>query len=100
MATHQLLDPLPVAVVFLAVALVSLAAYEIGFRVGRRWQERTPDEKEGPSGILVGSVLALMAFLLAVTMGMASDRFDSRRQLVLDEANAIGTVYLRAGYLP
>jgi membrane protein YdbS with pleckstrin-like domain len=100
MATHQLLDPLPVAVVFLIFALVSLAAYEIGFRVGRWWQERTPDEKEGPSGILVGSMLALMAFLLAVTMGMASDRFDSRRQLVLDEANAIGTVYLRAGYLP
>ena len=41
-----------------------------------------------------------MAFLLAVTMGMASDRFDTRRQLVLEEANAIGTVYLRAGYLP
>ena len=50
--------------------------------------------------MIVGSLLALMAFLLAVTMGMASDRFDSRRALVLDEANAIGTTYLRAGYLP
>lgn len=50
--------------------------------------------------MLVGSLLALLAFLLAVTMGMASDRFDSRRELVLEEANAIGTVYLRAGYLP
>jgi len=33
-------------------------------------------------------------------MGMASDRFDARRALVLEEANAIGTTYLRAGYLP
>ena len=33
-------------------------------------------------------------------MGMASDRFDARRGLVLDEANSIGTTYLRAGYLP
>jgi hypothetical protein len=33
-------------------------------------------------------------------MGMASDRFDARRAIVLDEANAIGTTYLRAGYLP
>ena len=41
-----------------------------------------------------------MAFLLAVTMSMASDRFDTRRGLVLQEANAIGTTYLRAGYLP
>ena len=99
MATHQLLDPIPVVGVFLLFGLLGLVAYEIGFRVGRWWQERTPDEKEGPSGVLVGSLLALMAFLLAITMGMASDRFDSRRQLVLEEANAIGTVYLRAGYL-
>lgn len=97
---HQLLDPIPVIGVFLLFALVGLGAYEVGYRVGRWWQERTPDEKEGPSGVLVGSLLALMAFLLAVTMGMASDRFDARRQLVLEEANAIGTVYLRAGYLP
>ena len=41
-----------------------------------------------------------MAFLLAITMGMASDRFDARRGLVLQEANAVGTAYLRAGYLP
>lgn len=50
--------------------------------------------------MIVGSILALLAFLLAVAMGMASDRFDTRRGLVLDEANAIGTTYLRAGYLP
>ena len=49
--------------------------------------------------MIVGSILALMAFLLAITMGMASDRFDTRRGLVLAEANALGTTYLRAGYL-
>ena len=100
MAYKQLLDPLPSVGVFLVFALVALVAYEVGFRAGRWWQERTPDEKEGPTGMLVGSLLALMAFLLAVTMGMASERFDARRQDVLLEANAIGTVYLRAGYLP
>jgi hypothetical protein len=100
MGHQQLLDPLPVVGVFVLFALVALAAYEGGFRIGLWYQKRTPDEKEGPSAILVGSLLALMAFLLSVTMGMASERFDARRQLVLDEANAIGTVYLRAGYLP
>ena len=49
--------------------------------------------------MLVGSILAMLAFLLAVTMGMASDRFDARRVLVRDEANSIGTTFLRAGYL-
>jgi hypothetical protein len=59
-----------------------------------------PGEQEGPTGVLVSSILALMAFLLAVTMGMASDRFDTRRQLVVQEANAISKAYLEAGYLP
>jgi hypothetical protein len=98
--TTQLLDPVPIVGVFLLFATVSLVAFEVGYRVGAWWQRRTPDEKEGPTGMLVGSLLALLAFLLAVTMGMASDRFDTRRGLVLQEANAIGTTYLRAGYLP
>ena len=81
-------------------AVIALSAFEGGYRIGRWWQTKTPDEKEGPTGMLVGSLLALVAFMLAVTMGMASDRFDTRRGLVLAEANSIGTTYLRAGYLP
>ena len=96
---QQLLDGLPITAIFALFAIVSLALYEIGFRVGRWWQARTPGEQEGPTGVLVGSILGLLAFLLAITMGMASDRFDTRRGLVLEEANAIGTTYLRAGYI-
>ncbi len=97
---QELLDSLPIGGVFLAFALLALVLYEIGFRFGRWWQKRTPEEVEGPTGMLVGSLLALMAFLLAITMGMASDRFDTRRGFVLAEANSVGTTYLRAGYLP
>ena len=100
MPTIQLLDSLPVVAIFVLFVIVSLLCYEGGFRVGRWWQERTPGEQEGPTGMIVGSILALLAFLLAVTMSMASDRFDTRRAIVLDEANSIGTTYLRAGYLP
>jgi hypothetical protein len=100
MPNAQLLDPLPILVLFAAFALISLSFYEAGFRLGRWWQDRTPGEQEGPTGMLVGSILALLAFLLAVTMGTAADRFDARRALVLEESNAIGTAYLRAGYLP
>ena len=96
----QTLDALPIPLVFVAFAVVAMLFYEAGFRLGRWWQDRTPGEQEGPTGMLVGSILALLAFLLAVTMGMAADRFDARRALVLQEANAIGTAYLRAGYLP
>ncbi len=100
MGTGQLLDTLPIPAVLVVIAAILLGCFEVGYRVGRWWQAKTPDEKEGPTNMLVGSLLALMAFLLAVTMGMASDRFDTRRGLVLEEANAIGTTYLRAGYLP
>ena len=44
--------------------------------------------------------MGLLAFLLAFTFGMAATRFDSRKQAVLQEANAIGTAYLRTSFLP
>jgi hypothetical protein len=97
--TPQPLDQVPV-IVFLAIfVVVNLVAYEIGFRLGGWVKGRGGQAEEGPTGIVVGSVLGLMAFLLAITMGIASDRFDTRRGLVLAETNAIGTAYLRAGYL-
>jgi len=65
------------------------------FRLSRREQE-----KEAPVGTMVGATLGLLAFILAFTFGLASSRFDNRRQLLLDEANALGTTYLRAGMLP
>src|SRR5262249_27680294 len=58
------------------------------------------DEKVAPVGAMVASVLGLLAFMLAFTFGMAASRFDARRQVVLEEANAIGTTYLRARLLP
>ena len=100
MLTTNPLEDVPVLVIFAVFAVISFIAYEIGFQIGHWYQARSPGVQEGPTGVLVGSILALLAFLLAITMGMASDRFDTRRGLVLEEANAIQTTYLRAGYLP
>ena len=96
----QLLDRLLVGGIFLVFAVITLACFEIGFRIGRWWQDRLPGEQEGPTDMLIGSLLALMAFVLAITMGMAAARFDARRGLVLAEANAIGKAYLEADYQP
>ncbi|MDG4551492.1 MAG: hypothetical protein P9F19_18740 [Candidatus Contendobacter sp.] len=100
MRFQQLIDSLPIVGFFVAFVIFALITAELGYRLGRWWQERTSDEKEGPTAMIVGSLLALMAFLLAITMGMASDRFNARRAVVLAEANSVGTTYLRAGYLP
>ena len=100
MFSRPFLDSLPIIGVFGAFALVAVITSECGYRLGKWWQTHTHEEKEGPTTMIVGSLLALMGFLLAISMGMASDRYDSRRGLLLAEANSIGTTYLRAGYLP
>jgi hypothetical protein len=99
MSFQELLDSVPIGVLFVAYAIIAAMMLESGYRLGRWWLVRTPEEREGPTSMIVSSLLALMAFLLAIATGMASDRFDARRGLVLQEANAIGTTYLRAGYL-
>ncbi|MEZ5942866.1 MAG: hypothetical protein R3C18_15850 [Planctomycetaceae bacterium] len=100
MQFYQSLDMVPIIGVFVAVSLVTVLMLEGGYRLGTWWQARTVEEKEGPTAMIVGSLLAIMGFLLAITMGMSLERFDKRRELVLAEANAIGTTYLRAGFFP
>ncbi len=93
-------NSVPIWLIGVVFILFCLTAYELGFRLGRWWQRRTPGEQEGPTGVLVGSLLALLAFMLAIATGMAADRFDARRGFVIDQANDIRVAYLEAGYLP
>src|SRR6478672_3400414 len=62
-----LLDPIPIGIVFILFIVISLLCFEIGFRVGVWWQAREPGEQEGPTDLLVGSLLGLIAFVLAIT---------------------------------
>ncbi|WP_207061227.1 hypothetical protein [Motiliproteus sp. SC1-56] len=97
---QQFIDSIPILGIFLGFLIIALMAAELGYRIGHWWQQRTPDEKDGPTEMIVGAMLALMGFMLAISMGMASDRFDTRRSIVLEEAKSVGTAYLRAGFLP
>ena len=99
MSAQQLLDAVPIPVLFVLLAGLAFAIHEGGFRLGVRQERLDPSEKDGPAGLLVGAILALMGFLLATATAMAADRFDGRRALVVDEANSIETTFLRAGYL-
>ena len=98
--SQQPLDHIPLVLVVILCIGITLVFYEVGYRIGRWREQRATGEVSGPTGMIVGSILALMAFLLAIATGMAADRFDARRSLVLEEANSIGTTVLRAGYLP
>jgi len=75
-------------------------AHEVGFRVARRARAGPDEGERSESNTFQGGMLALLGLLLAFTFAMASQRLDARKQLVLDEANAIGTAYLRATAVP
>jgi hypothetical protein len=86
---------------FLPVATaIGMLAVEAGYRFGKWRRTHASEEKVGPVGAMVGSLLALLAIMLAFTFNLAATRFDARRQAVLEEANAIGTTYLRTRLLP
>lgn len=93
------LDMVPLWLLFLATIAVIFLAVEGGYRLGKYRRGHTP-EKDAPVGAMVGAMLGLLAFMLAFTFGLAASRFDERRHTILDEANAIGTTYLRSGLLP
>jgi hypothetical protein len=94
------LDALPLWALFVFILAVVLLSVECGYRLGKYRRSRHEEEKEAPLGTMVGATLGLLAFILAFTFGLAAARFDTRRQVLLNEANAIGTTYLRAGMLP
>ena len=98
--TTTLLDLLPLWGLLVTIIVLVLAAIEGGYRLGSYRHRQAGREQEAPVGAMVGATLGLLAFMLAFTFGMAASRFDTRKQLVLDEANAIGTTYLRAAMLP
>ena len=85
--------------IYILTVIILFLAAEAGFRSGKHIQKRWPDKSEAGVGVMVGAALALLGFLLAFVTSIAIGNFNHRRQLVVSEANAIGTTYLRAGYL-
>ncbi|MBK6720943.1 MAG: hypothetical protein IPG62_13960 [Sphingomonadales bacterium] len=80
----------------LALFLVMLLSAQGGAALRKRLARPTGDA-EAAEGYLLSATLALLGLLIAFTFSLAISRFDARRQLVVNEANAIGTAWLRAG---
>lgn len=91
---------LPQWLATLLLAIVLISATEAAFRLARRAFHVRPDlntDKESSgAGIMLSGALALLGLLIGFTFSMASDRFDARRGMVNEEANAISTAYLRS----
>src|SRR5688572_18402882 len=94
------IDALPMWTLFVgAIAVVTLTV-EVGYAFGRIVRRQSEDEKESSVSAMAGSVLGLVALLLAFTFGMVADRYSTRKGLVLDEANTVRTAYQRSDFLP
>ena len=100
MKVTEVLDSFPLWTLLPVTVLVALVSVEFGYRVARYRRQRSEEETESSVGAMVGATLGLLAFMLAFTFGLAGSRFEDRRQVILSEANAIGTTYLRAAMLP
>ena len=83
----------------LGLFLGMLLLLEVGRRIGIRRLTIDPEGARTGVGAIEGAVFALLGLLIAFTFSGAASRLDTRRQLIVEEANAIGTAYLRLDLL-
>jgi len=88
---------------FLAVTIgvftILPAACWLGYRLGRRARARQDETEKSHAAAWQAALLALAGLLIGFTFSMAQTRYDARKQIVLGEANHIGTTYLRTRLL-
>ena len=81
--------------------LIMLLVLETGRRIGKRYYSMEESDHHRGNRILVESAIyGLLGLLIAFTVSGAASRFDARRTLTVQEANTIGTAYLRLDLLP
>jgi hypothetical protein len=93
---NPIISDLLVAAGLLAVLLVAL---DTGFRAGRRGAREDDSRAGAQVGAIQGAMLGLLGLLLAFSFAAAGGRFLERQDLIAEEANAIGTAYLRTDLL-
>ena len=93
---------LPMITLLAAIALFGgmLVLMELGARLDRRRMERDPERERAGTATAEGAVFALLGLLVAFTFSGGLQRFEARRDLIVQETNAIGTAWLRLDVLP
>lgn len=84
-------------VIALLLFILMIISTFAGKLTGNYIQKKRHTEKKLPE---TSGLIALLFFLLAFTFGMSGDRYDSRRKIVIEEANDIGTAILRSDLYP
>ena len=87
-------------ILLLSMVLSMVLAIELGHRLGLRSKGSTNEATRDHISGIQSSILGILALLLGFTFSLSLQRFDSRSEGVVEEANAIGTAYLRVQLLP
>ncbi len=95
----MIIDVLPIWALFFVTTAFIVGMVEAGFLIGKWVRGRTDQERESPVSAIVGAILGLTAFMLAFTFSLASDRYDTKKGLVREEANVIRTAWERSDFL-
>jgi hypothetical protein len=82
------------------VFILIIIFYFFGLTIRKRIDKRHPEFVKAEIGAINGTLLGLLGLLLAFTFSMSSSRYDTRRNIVIEEANDIGTAILRADLYP
>ncbi|PZN93243.1 MAG: hypothetical protein DCF31_13125 [Alphaproteobacteria bacterium] len=99
-ALPALPDSVPLWLVGGVLVLLFVVACSIGYRVHGRLQPSVGGAGAEDETQVLSAALLLLALLIGFTFSMALGRYDTRRQIVVQEANDIGTAWLRAGLVP
>ena len=95
----ELLYGVSLWLIALVMMILLLLVTEAGFRAGGKVRSRLEDTARSQVGVISGALLGLLALLLGFTFAMAQSRYALRQGLVVEEANDIGTAYLRSRLL-
>jgi len=99
MRMEHLLNAAPLWLVVLVLFLALLTVREAGAWMSRRLAPRHVEEDDSERGYIMSGILGLLALLIAFTFSLALERYQTRRDLVIAEANAIGTAEMRVRLL-
>ncbi|WP_299288081.1 hypothetical protein [uncultured Tateyamaria sp.] len=95
MGQTELMYDIPSYLVSGGLFLLMIAAMWLGIVTGKRLQRNENDESKSQANAVQGSLLGLLALLLGFTFSLSLGRYDERASQVVNEANAIGTAWLR-----
>jgi len=93
-------SPYLILLIPVLIFVMTLIMLELGRRMGLKRMTQDPEGARAGTGAVEGAVFALFGLLIAFTFTSAAARYETRRDLIVQHANAIGTAWLRLDLLP